>query len=53
MEIETDLELSTNNLYNYEIFKRITWFLSLKEVLSLGATSRILNEFVEVYIKYI
>ncbi|CAK80374.1 unnamed protein product (macronuclear) [Paramecium tetraurelia] len=49
---ETNLEISTNNLYNYEIFKRITWFLSLKDVLALGATSRILNEFVEKHYQF-
>ncbi|CAD8168536.1 unnamed protein product [Paramecium pentaurelia] len=49
---ETNLEIYTNNLYNYEIFKRITWFLSLQDVLSLGATSRILNEFVEKHYQF-
>ncbi|CAK69997.1 unnamed protein product (macronuclear) [Paramecium tetraurelia] len=47
-QIETSQEISTNNLYNYEIFKRTSWFLSLEDVLILGATCRILNEYVQV-----
>ncbi|CAD8160421.1 unnamed protein product [Paramecium octaurelia] len=51
-QLETNQEKSTNNLYNYEIFKRITWFLSLKDVLTLGATSRILNEYVKKHYQF-
>ncbi|CAD8150187.1 unnamed protein product [Paramecium octaurelia] len=51
-QIETSQEISTNNLYNYEIFKRTSWFLSLEDVLILGATCRILNEYVQKHYQF-
>ncbi|CAD8081687.1 unnamed protein product [Paramecium sonneborni] len=47
IEIETNIEISPNILNNYKIFKRITSFLCLKDILTFGATCRILNELVE------
>ncbi|CAD8167513.1 unnamed protein product [Paramecium octaurelia] len=46
-QIELSVEALTNILYYQEFFKRISRFLSLKDVLNLGQTCRILNEIVE------
>ncbi|CAD8175970.1 unnamed protein product [Paramecium octaurelia] len=46
-QIELTVETLTNILFNYEFFKRISGFLSLKDVLTLGQTCHILNEIVE------
>ncbi|CAD8063265.1 unnamed protein product [Paramecium primaurelia] len=46
-QIELSVGTLTNILYNYEFFKRISRFLSLKDVLNIGQTCSILNEVVE------
>ncbi|CAD8073162.1 unnamed protein product [Paramecium sonneborni] len=46
-QIEMTVETLTNILYNYEFYKRISAFLSLREVFSLGQTCHTLNEIVE------
>ncbi|CAD8080274.1 unnamed protein product [Paramecium sonneborni] len=52
LEIQTNVEMPTKTLYNYEIFKRITYFLSLKDVLTLRITCRDLNEYVEKHYQF-
>ncbi|CAD8083609.1 unnamed protein product [Paramecium sonneborni] len=46
-QVELNAETFSNILYHYEFYQRISGFLSLKEVLALGQTCRILNEIVE------
>ncbi|CAD8162761.1 unnamed protein product [Paramecium pentaurelia] len=46
-QIKLNVGTLTNILYNYEFFKRISRFLSLKDVLNIGQTCSILNEVVE------
>ncbi|CAD8161409.1 unnamed protein product [Paramecium pentaurelia] len=49
---ETSQEISANNLYNYEIFKGTSWFLTLEDILILGETCSILNEFVQKHYQF-
>ncbi|CAD8061793.1 unnamed protein product [Paramecium primaurelia] len=49
---EISQEISTNNLYNYEIFKGTSQFLTLQDILKLGETCSILNEFVQKHYQF-